>query len=71
MHVQVCLDWDDALDTCAGALQWVEATDLANAAAEPWLDVPGAILIAGAIGTVWATAWALRAVAQQLHSFMR
>ena len=67
MHVQVCLDWDDALDTCSGAPQWIEAAELVQAGNQPWLDVPGAILVAGAIGSVWATAWACRAVAQMLR----
>lgn len=68
MRVQVCRDWDDALDTCAGALEWIEAAELVQEATQPWLDVPGALLIAGAIGTVWATAWAGRAIAQYIHS---
>lgn len=71
MYVQACLDWDDDLDTCSGPLHWVEAAELVQAGNQPWLDVPGALLVAGAIGAVWATAWALRAIAQQLHYFSR
>lgn len=68
MRVQVCRDWDDALDTCAGALEWVEAAELVEAGTQPWLTVEGALVVAASIGTVWATAWAFRAIARQLHS---
>lgn len=69
MQVQVCHDLDQETGQCL-ALEWIDAAELVQAASEPWLDVPGALLIAGAIGTLWAAAWAIRAIAQQLHSFI-
>lgn len=69
MYVQVCHEFDQETGQCT-ALEWVEAAQLVQEA-ETWLDVEGAIQIALAIGTVWAAAWAIRAIAQQLHAFMR
>lgn len=71
MKVQVCRAFDPDTGTCTVPLEWVDAAELVGAGDQPWLSVEGAIQIALAIGMVWAAAWAIRAIAQQLHNFMR
>lgn len=71
MRVQVCHDFDEELGECLAPLEWVTAAEVVEAGNEPWLTVEGALVVAAAIGTVWAVAWAYRALAQQLHSILR
>ncbi|ATJ83696.1 hypothetical protein ACFPTY_11785 [Halomonas beimenensis] len=71
MKVQVCRDFDPDLGSCREPLEWVDAAELVEAGTQPWLSVEDAITVALAIGMVWAAAWAIRAIAQQLHSYMR
>lgn len=71
MKVQVCTAFDPDTGTCTVPLEWVDAAELVRAGDQPWLSVEGALQIALAIGMVWAAAWAIRAIAQQLHAHMR
>lgn len=72
MKIRICPDFDDVAGTCAVPLEWVDAHELVGAAAqEPWLSLEGGIQVALAIGAVWAAAWAFRAIAQQLMSYIR
>ncbi|XKE45847.1 hypothetical protein LG302_01555 [Halomonas organivorans] len=71
MKVQVCRDFDDSTGTCSVPLEWVDAAELVRAGTQPWLSVEDAIQVALAIGMVWAAAWAIRAIAQQIHAHLR
>ena len=70
MYVLVCSDYDTELQSCASE-SWVAASELDQGADAPWLDVPGAVEVATAIGLVWASAWAFRAIAYQIKGHMR
>ncbi len=70
MNVQVCSDLDDTTGTCNVPLEWVAVDTLIQDAAT-WLSVPDALKICAAIGTLWGTAWVIRALAQQLNSQIR
>ncbi|UYG07291.1 hypothetical protein [Halomonas sp. M4R1S46] len=71
MKVQVCRDFDASTGSCLEPLEWVDAAELVEAGTQPWLSVEDALSVALAIGMVWAAAWAIRAIAQQLHAHMR
>lgn len=72
MKIRICSDFDDVAGTCSVPLEWVDAQELIGAVQQqPWLSLEDGVRVALAIGAVWATAWAIRAIAQQLWSYIR
>ncbi|MGQ0333102.1 hypothetical protein [Halomonas elongata] len=75
MKIQGCSNVNDETGQCVGSVSWIDPQEVVEAgqqaADQPWLTGEDAVTVALAIGGVWAAAWALRAIAQQLQSYLR
>lgn len=75
MKVMGCANVNAETGQCDGPQRWLDPQEVVEAgqqaADQPWLTGEDAVTVALAIGGVWAAAWALRAIAQQVHSYLR